>query len=257
MLGMRSISLVMPCRNEAAHLTGLIRSIPAFVDEIIVVSNASRDGTWPLLCRLAAAEPRLKTLRDDRTRHGVGYGYAHMTGIRAATGDLIVCMDADGTYPVGDLPRIMRIMDERGLRFASCTRYPDPTIPWMLRAGVAALNLEIRLLDGLRLTDSLSGMWVFHRGCRDLLGLNAGDWNLSPQIKINARRALGGRFGEIRIRQNARHGTTKQHYWATGFSHARWILRDAISAHRAIRRFVDIDGSYWNLVPWRQPDRRR
>ncbi|PLS31199.1 glycosyl transferase family protein [Bifidobacterium margollesii] len=226
MLGEYRVSLIMPCRNESAHLAGLIDEVPDFYDEIILISNASTDDTYEVAKDLERRYPKLRVLKDDRTINGIGYGFAHMTGMTAARGDLLVCSDCDGTYPIGDTPRIIEEMRRRGLEFASCTRYPAKDIPLKLQMGVRTLNLEIALLYGLRIRDSLSGMWVFHRSVVPKLHLTEGDWNLSPQIKLNAHRYLGDRFGEVSIKQRARHGDTKQRYFETGMRHLLWIARN-------------------------------
>ena len=221
-----TVSLVMPCRNEGNHITGLLEHTPSFFDEIIVVSNASTDNTWETLCELSERMQRLVPKRDDRTVGGVGYGFAHMTGIASATSDWIVCLDADGTYPSEDAPTIIAWAREHHKSFVSCNRYPDPNIPLKLQVGVKTLCVEIRLLYGLKLSDSLSGMWVFERSIVPMLHLTEGDWNLSPQIKINAWQALGKEFCEYPIKQAERLGNTKQAYFRTGWSHLVWIARN-------------------------------
>ena len=47
-----------------------------------------------------AKKLKLKALEDNRTIDGIGYGFAHMTGIENATGDIIVGADGDATYPI-------------------------------------------------------------------------------------------------------------------------------------------------------------
>lgn len=224
MLDGKTVSLVMPCRNEAAFLAQLIDEVPDFFDEIICVSNKSTDDTVEVGLRLEERVPRFKLLQDDRTANGIGYGYAHMTGINAAEGEIIVCADSDGTYPIEDVPQLWRTMQAKGIEFASCTRYPDKTIPFKLQLGVKVLNIEIAILYGLKIHDSLSGMWVFSKTVVDDLHLTEGDWNLSPQIKLNAYKALGARFKELKITQKVRNGETKQNYFETGMRHLLWIL---------------------------------
>lgn len=236
MLAGYTISLVMPCRNEAEHLPQLIAEVPDFFDEIICVSNKSTDSTVEVGKSLEEENPRFKLLQDDRVAGGIGYGYAHMTGIQSATGDVIVCADADGTYPIEDTPQILDTMKARNLRFVSCTRYPDETIPAKLQLGVKILNVEIALLYGLRVHDSLSGMWVFQRAVVPDLHLTMGDWNLSPQIKINAAKYLGAGFAELKIQQKLRQGETKQSYFKTGMGHLLWIARNRFAESKTLQQ---------------------
>jgi glycosyltransferase involved in cell wall biosynthesis len=225
------ISVVIPCRNEEAHLAEVVRSVPENIDEIIVVSNKSTDRTVEIGTRLAAENSKLKILEDNRTLGGIGYGFAHISGIEAASGDFIMGGDGDGTYPFEEVENIIAFMEKNRLDFVSCNRYPVPKdvqIPLKLRIGVMLLNWEIRLLYGLKIKDTLSGMWVFRKSVKDELKLTMGDWNLSPQIKLNAALNPKIRFAEYPIKQKIRLGETKQHYFKTGFNHAFWILKNRI-----------------------------
>ena len=235
MLNGSTVSLVMPCRNEAKHLARMVADIPDFYDEIICVSNKSSDDTVEAGREIERSNPRFEMLVDDRVASGIGYGFAHMTGINKAKSSIIVCADSDGTYPIEDLPRIMGVMKERGLSFASCSRYPDKNIPLKLQLGVKILNFEMFLLYAKVIHDSLSGMWVFERDVVPSLHLTEGDWNLSPQIKLNAHKYLGPRFGEVRIRQGIRFGETKQSYLKTGFGHLKWIFKNRFIQRKGIQ----------------------
>jgi glycosyltransferase involved in cell wall biosynthesis len=225
------ITLCLPCRNEAGHLKEVIDRVPTFVDEIIVISNKSSDDTVKVAKSLG-----VKAHEDNRTIGGIGYGFAHMTGIANATGDLIVGADGDATYPIESLDKVIDYLIDNQLDFISCNRYPlqDGTkIPFKLRFGVWMLNTEVRLLYGIKIKDILSGMWVFKKDVRDSLQLTMGEWNLSPQIKINAARARDIAFSEFSIAQHQRLGESHQNYFKTGLAHAIWILKNRFVPSRA------------------------
>lgn len=216
------VSLCLPCRNEANHLSEVVKRIPKFVDEVIVVSNKSTDDTVAVARKLG-----LKVIEDNRVINGIGYGFAHMSGIQQATGDIIVGADGDATYPIEDLAAAIDFMMAGKLDFISCNRYPlqaGTKIPLMLRFGVWLLNTEVRVLYGKKVHDILSGMWVFKRDVAELLDLNMGDWNLSPQIKLNAIKHPGIAFAEYSIAQHQRLGHSHQSYIKTGWSHLSWIF---------------------------------
>lgn len=226
MIRKKKISVIIPCRNEGGHIAEVVNKIPKHIDEIIVVSNRSTDNTVEVASKIKG---RVKVYEDNRALRGIGYGYAHMTGIKNATGDIIVAMDGDATYPIEDTRHITEHLLDTKLDFVSCNRYPlkDGTkIPLKLKLGVGLLNLETRLLYGIKIHDILSGMWVFRKEVKDMLDLDMGDWNLSPQIKINAATNPKIRFNEYNIIQHNREGETKQNYFATGFSHAVWIFKN-------------------------------
>jgi len=220
------ITVCLPCRNEGNHLEEVIRHIPSYVDEIIVISNRSTDDTVAVARSLG-----VQVHEDNRALGGIGYGFAHMTGIKHATGDIIVGVDGDGTYPVEKLDKVIDHMRTNLLDFIACNRYPlqDGTqIPFKLRLGVGTLNLEARLLYGVKINDILSGMWVFRKDIREQLQLTMGDWNLSPQIKLNAACNLDIAYGEFSITQHDRLGATHQHYIKTGLSHLLWIFKNRV-----------------------------
>lgn len=221
------ISLCMPCRNEAKHLKKVIAQVPDIVDEIIIVSNRSTDNTVEVARKLRAV-----VVEDNRVVHGVGYGFAHMTAIDRARGDIIVGMDADGTYPIRDIEKMIKVMIDDNIDFMSGNRFghdnSSKTAP-KLRFGVWLLGIEARLLYRVKINDILSGMWVFRRQIKEKIGLTMGDWNLSPQIKINAFTNDGIKAIEYPITQRKRFGKTHQQYFKTGFSHAFWIFKNRLN----------------------------
>lgn len=232
----KRVTVCLPCRNEAGHLKEVLDKIPKFVDEIIVISNKSTDNTVGEAKKLGA-----KAFEDNRTLGGIGYGFAHITGIENATGDIIVGADGDATYPIEDLAKIIDHLLDSNLDFISCNRYPlqDGTkIPFKLKAGVWMLNTEVRVLYGVKVKDILSGMWVFNKKAKDGLNLTMGDWNLSPQIKINAATNSDIAFEEYSIAQHQRLGESHQNYFKTGFSHAVWILKNRFTSKAASAQTV-------------------
>lgn len=224
----KKITVCLPCRNEAAHLHEVIKRIPKFVDETIVISNKSTDDTVKVAKKLG-----LKVIEENNTKKGIGYGYAHIAGIKKAKGDIVVGADGDATYPLENLGEILDYFLDNNLDFVSCNRYPlqeGTKIPFKLQLGVWVLNTETRILYGHKINDILSGMWLFNRGISDNLRLTEGDWNLSPQIKINAFTNPDIQASEYSIAQRERMGTSHQAHYKTGFSHLFWIFRNRINA---------------------------
>lgn len=239
MIGRETITLCLPCRNEGKHLREVVARVPEYVDEVIVVSNRSTDDTVAVARAIGG---KVRVIEDNRTVDGIGYGFAHITGIENATGTLIVGGDGDATYPLEDIKRAVEHLLKNNLDFVSCNRYPlqrGTRIPFKLRFGVWVLNTEVRLLYGVTIKDILSGMWVFRRSIANELNLTMGEWNLSPQIKLNAIVHPKIRFGEFSIAQHQRRGQSHQAHFRTGFSHLFWILRNRWSSAQALGREPD------------------
>ncbi len=114
-----SISIVLPARNEATGLRDILPRILAVIPdaEVLVVDDGSTDDT-PAVC----AEHRVKHLRHHYAK---GNGAAIKTGARAALGDVIAFMDADGQHKPEDIPGLLEEFNRattwswaRGRRFA-------------------------------------------------------------------------------------------------------------------------------------------
>src|ERR1043166_8378340 len=89
------MSLVIPCYNEEEGVREVIGRCPREIDEIVVVDNNSTDRTAEVARSLGAV------VVSDRKP---GYGAAYKAGLRAATGDVVVTLEGDGTYPPEAVP---------------------------------------------------------------------------------------------------------------------------------------------------------
>lgn len=210
------ISLVMPCLNEEKGLPEIKRDLPALIDQVIVVDNGSTDNTaniarsygWTVI-----PEPRR------------GYGRAYKTGLAAATGDVIVTMDGDGTYPRNFIPVLLDVMFEEQLDFISCDRtgHKDRPSSWLRVFGNDVLNFFIFLLYWARIHDSQSGMWVFKRTLLEQMSLTSDTMAFSEEIKVEAFSLPGVRVQEMPIYYKERHGVSKLRIWRDG-TYNLWFL---------------------------------
>jgi cellulose synthase/poly-beta-1,6-N-acetylglucosamine synthase-like glycosyltransferase len=85
-----TVSLVIPVKNEARNIAWVLEQIADDVDEVILVDGNSTDAT---LITARSCRPDIKVVSQE----GTGKGSALRTGFLAATGDIIVMMDADGS----------------------------------------------------------------------------------------------------------------------------------------------------------------
>lgn len=100
-----TLSIVIPARNEADSLGRLLPSVRhMFPDaEVIVIDDGSADGT-----RQVAEQAGAHVISHP---YSMGNGAAIKTAVRAARGDILVCMDADGQHPPGDISRLLERID--------------------------------------------------------------------------------------------------------------------------------------------------
>src|SRR5262245_64364737 len=105
-----SVGVVIPCYNEEHGVREVIGRMPKAVDEIVVVDNNCTDRTAEVARSLGAV------VVAERTP---GYGAAYKRGLSAATRDVVVTLDGDGTYPPEEIPRLVDTLVERDWEFLS------------------------------------------------------------------------------------------------------------------------------------------
>ena len=222
------LSVVIPALNEKDGIKQTIQAIPkdqledmGYEVQILVVDNASDDGTGKL-ARKAGAEVVFEPKR--------GYGSAFKAGFNHARGDIIVTADADATYPVEDIPRLVNILEERNLEFLTTDRFALMNNGVMSRrnkAGNAILTLTMKTLFRVNIKDSQSGMWVFRKGLLDKLVLKS-NTPLSQELKIEACHFAKCRWAEIPIEYRYRSGKAKLGGWKVGAGNLLDLLRKRV-----------------------------
>ncbi|MBN2385036.1 glycosyltransferase family 2 protein [bacterium] len=217
-----NISVVIPCYNEEAGIGRVIEKIPGFVQEIIVVDNNSTDRTAEI-ARAGGA----KVIHESRQ----GYGYAYKAGLPAASGDLIVTMDGDGTYPSIAIAYLVDILLEDELDFISARRMPlDATRSWnniQRYFGNIVLTTVSALLFGFVIRDSQSGMWVFKKSVLDKVNVTSNGMAFSEELKIEVfrHRTLRCREVPIQFKYVQRLGHSKLHLWRDGFRNLLFLFK--------------------------------
>jgi glycosyltransferase involved in cell wall biosynthesis len=217
------LSVVIPCYNEEDGVREVIQRMPPAVDEVVVVDNNCTDRTAEVARGLGAVVVAEKT---------PGYGAAYKSGMRAATGDVIVTLDGDGTYPPEEIPRLVDDMVERRLDFLSASRFPltDPNAMHLTnRLGNGVLTVAAALLFFRPIRDSQSGMWVFRRAALERMRLTSDGMAFSEEIKLEALQR-GLRFGEGHIPYGARIGDVKLQKWRDGWENLAFLVRKRFGA---------------------------
>ena len=156
-----AVSVIIPAYNEAEHVAAQVRAVRQVMDtldwtwEILVVDDGSDDRT--------AEEAAGVGVRVLRHRRNLGYGAALKRGVAAARYGWILITDADGTYPVEAIPRLLEHADDNdmvvGARVGTSVRVPLIRRPakWFLRRLAS-------YLAGRRLPDLNSGLRLMRKG---------------------------------------------------------------------------------------------
>lgn len=164
-----SVSVVIPALNEGRNIPHVFARIPSGTHQVILVDGKSTDNTVE-----AAQNARPDVFVVNQTRRGKGNALA--CGFAAATGDVIVMLDADGSADPGEMPRFVDAL-VAGADFAKGTRFAlgggSSDITKLRRLGNDALTGVFNRCYGRRYSDLCYGYNVFWRHCLPVLGLDA------------------------------------------------------------------------------------
>ncbi|HWB83373.1 MAG TPA: glycosyltransferase family 2 protein [Bryobacteraceae bacterium] len=213
------ITVIIPCLNEEQGIERVLRAMPDFVDEIIVVDNNSTDRTSEVAASLGA-----KVIREEVR----GYGRSYKRGFAGATGDLIVTLDGDHSYPADALSYLIEAFLHLDVDFLNASRFPvrdSSSMSFKHKFGNLVLSLAMSILFFRWVRDSQSGMWVFRRGILKEMKLESDGMAFSEEIKIEALRNPKIRFGEISILYTSRLGEKKLNPWRDGFQNLAFLAR--------------------------------
>ena len=178
----RGISVVLPACNEAPCITELIRSLDAQLRslgvpyEIIVVDDGSSDGTGDLAQQAGARVHRHPVNR--------GYGAAVKTGVRLATNEWILLMDADGSYPAEAVPDLVSHLEVADMVVGARTK-PGAKIPRFRQPMKWLLGKVANYLAGRKIPDLNSGMRLVRRDLfEDARGLLPDGFSLTTTLTL-------------------------------------------------------------------------
>jgi glycosyltransferase involved in cell wall biosynthesis len=220
----QSITVVIPCLNEEQGIEQVLQRMPEFVDQVIVVDNGSTDRTSQVAESLGA-----KVIREDVR----GYGRSYKRGFSVATGDIIITLDGDHSYPPDAISYLLEAYLHLEVDFLNASRFPvrdSRAMSFKHKLGNLILSLATSVLYFHWVRDSQSGMWVFRRSILPLMTLESDGMAFSEEIKIEALKSPKIRFREISIQYSSRLGEIKLNPWRDGFYNLFFLLKKRFSA---------------------------
>jgi glycosyltransferase involved in cell wall biosynthesis len=221
----QKITVIIPCLNEEQGIEKVLKRMPAFVDQVIVVDNGSTDRTSDVSQALGA-----EVIREPVR----GYGRAYKRGFADATGDVIVTLDGDHSYPPDAISYLLEAFLHLEVDFLNASRFPvqdSKAMSLKHRFGNLVLSLAMSMFFFQWVSDSQSGMWVFRRSILKDMILESDGMAFSEEIKIEAIRNRRIRFREISILYSSRLGEIKLNPWRDGFYNL-WFLAKKRFARR-------------------------
>lgn len=176
------VTVVIPALNEASNLPHVLPRIPSWVHEVLLVDGNSTDNTVEVAHRLV---PEIQIIYQ-----GVrGKGAALRAGFQAATGDIVITLDADGSMDPGEIPAFVGALLAgadyvKGSRFLQGGGTAD--MGAFRKLGNAALKLIVRFLFGAKFSDLCYGYNAFWRDILPRLRLDADGFEIEALMHVRA-----------------------------------------------------------------------
>lgn len=224
-----SVSLIIPTLNEAKNLAQVLPSLPSIVDELIIVDSESVDGTLDVVRQL---RPDAIIVMEPRR----GKGHALRSGFKAAHGDIIVMMDADGSMAAQDIAVFVQTLQAgadvvKGSRFLQGGGSSDLTL--LRSAGNVVLTQAVRIAFGGRYSDLCYGYMAFWRYVLPAFEGEVSGFEVETFLNIRAL-AAGLRVVEVASFESPRlHGESNLRTFRDGARVLRTIVRERRGLSRA------------------------
>lgn len=182
--GIPRVSVVIPTLNEEKNLAHVLPKIPEWVHEIILVDGHSSDQTIEVARKIC---PGIRVLMQE----GKGKGSALRTGFKAARGDIIVMLDADGSTHPAEIPVYVGAL-LAGADFAKGSRFLQgggtTDMPLYRKLGNWGFVWIVRLLFGGSYSDLCYGYNAFWKHVLPLLKLDGDGFEIETMMNVRALR---------------------------------------------------------------------
>ncbi|MGC9219940.1 MAG: glycosyltransferase family 2 protein [Solirubrobacteraceae bacterium] len=180
-----TVSTIIPTLNEAENLPHVLTRLPDGVNELIIVDGHSQDRTVEVARKL---RPDARIVMQDRT----GKGNALACGFAAATGDILVMIDADGSTDPSEIPAYLRPLFH-GADFVKGSRYLEgggsADITRVRSLGNRALGVAVNVMFRARYTDLCYGYSAFWRRCLPQLHVTCDGFEVETVLNVRAIKA--------------------------------------------------------------------
>jgi glycosyltransferase involved in cell wall biosynthesis len=227
-LEMVTVSVVMPTLNEAANLPFVLNTIPKWVNDIVIVDGLSKDDT----VRVARAlHPDLRIVHQRRP----GKGAAIRAGLEAATGDILIIMDADGSMNGSEIAAFRDALlggadYAKGSRFITGGGSVD--ITRFRRAGDHGICFLMWIFFGARYTDGTYGFKAVWRDRLDMIPIDTDGFEVELLIDIRAHRASLKTVEVPCFETHRIHGRSNLNALTDGFRCFQVIVRERFRSFR-------------------------
>jgi glycosyltransferase involved in cell wall biosynthesis len=231
-----TVSVIIPARNEAANLPHVFDTLPGWIDEVIVVDGHSTDDT-------VAVARRLRPDAMVIAQPGTGKGDALMAGFAAASGEILVMIDADGSTDGAEIVRFVGALVAgadfaKGSRFSGSGRSDD--ITGVRRGGNRLLNMLVNRMFGTQFTDLCYGYNAFWARHLEVLAIDCAGFEIETLMNIRAAKA-GLMIQEVPSHERRRiFGASNLRAFRDGWRILKVIIRERAAYRRPTRRRLHV-----------------
>jgi glycosyltransferase involved in cell wall biosynthesis len=221
------VSVIIPALNEAENLQHVLPRIPAWVAEVLLVDGNSTDNTVEIACRL---RPDIRIVQQC----GRGKGAALRTGFAAATSEIIVMLDADGSTDPVEIPAFVGALLAgadfvKGSRFLQGGGTSDMSLHRKL--GNWCFVLISRLLFGGNYSDLCYGYNAFYAHILPHIALDGDGFEIETQMNLRVLRA-GFKVAEVASFEADRiHGVSNLRTIPDGWRVLKTMIKEHFRAH--------------------------
>ncbi len=225
------LSIVIPVYNERDLLPQILERVeqvelPGGLErQVVIVDDGSTDGTRDILRGLVRQRPDY-IIHFHEQNQGKGGGVR--TGLKLATGDIVLIQDADLEYSPNDYPQLLRpILENKadavfGSRFIGDSRR---VLYFWHSVANKMLTMLSNMLSNLNLTDMECCYKVFTKDLADRLEITEPRFGLEPEMTAKVAK-LNARLYEVPVTYDGRtYAEGKKITWKDGFSALRCILK--------------------------------
>jgi glycosyltransferase involved in cell wall biosynthesis len=217
-----TVSLILPTLNEAGNLPYVLNTIPTWVNDIVLVDGRSKDDTQRVARVL---RPDLRIIRQPRP----GKGAAIRAGLEAATSDILIVMDADGSMDGAEITAFRDALLSgadyvKGSRFAPGGGSVD--ITKLRRFGDRGICFLMWLCFGAHYSDGTYGFKGVWRDRLEMIPIDTDGFEVELLIDIRAHRA-SLKTMEVPCFETQRiHGNSNLNAFKDGLRCLRVIVRE-------------------------------
>jgi glycosyltransferase involved in cell wall biosynthesis len=220
--GFPRVSVIIPALNEAENLPHVLRRLPRGVDQVVLVDGDSTDDTVAVARR---EWPEIEVIQQPAR----GKGDALRAGLDAASGDIVITLDADGSADPAELPRyVERLIRGQDLVKGSRNLEGGGTTDMtrVRKLGNAGLRGMVNLLYGTKFSDLCYGYNALWSDCLPKISLDAPGFEVETELQIRSAKA-NLKIAEVPSFEAPRiNGESNLRTWRDGFRVLKTITRE-------------------------------